>query len=133
MILDGFKKLSLMQGDAFISITSNATAFSKNVVLKMKSPEHIILLFNEETCQIAIQASDGSDPDSISFLKKGKKAANGVRTNNRELQDSLARRMDWDIENNIYRISGVYYGENQAMIFDLKDARPIQKKKTDKK
>lgn len=133
MILDGFKKLSLMQGDAFISITSNATAFSKNVVLKMESPEHIIFLFNEETCQIAIQACDGSDPDSISFLKKGKKAANGVRTNNRELQNSLAKRMDWDIENNIYRISGVYYSENQTMIFDLKDARPMQKKKTDKK
>ena len=132
MSLGGFKKISLMQGDAFVSITNNATAFSKNVVLKMKSPEHIVVLFNEETCQIAIQACDGTDSDSIPFLKKGKKAANGARTNNRELQNSLARRMNWDIENNIYRISGVYYDEDQAMIFDLKDARPMQKKKKNK-
>lgn len=123
MSLDGFKKISLMQNNMFMSITNNGIGFSKNTILELGSPKYVVMLFNRKTSQIALQSSDGNDSNALVFLKKDKKAANGVRINNRRLQSLLAKTMNWDIDNNIYRVSGIYSDTDQAMIFDLTNAK----------
>lgn len=48
--------------------------------------------------------------------------------NSKNLQYSLARQMDWDIERYIYRINGTYYEENNSMVFDLTTAKKSPKR-----
>lgn len=132
-MLEGFSKISLMSGAAFMSITDNGTSFNKNVVAKMNRPTHICLMFNEKERKLAIQACDEEDHDAIPFLKKNGNAKNGVRFNNRELQSNLAEMMEWDISSYNYRMDGVYDSTERAMIFDLNEARKLPKKNMMKK
>ena len=96
--------------------------------MKLGSPEKICLYFNRETKQLAVQPSKDNDLAAIPFLKKGKDPARGVRFNSKDLQYSLARLMDWDIDNNIYRISGSYDSESNIMLFSLNEATCTQKR-----
>lgn len=122
MDLSGFRKLELVGGEPFMSITDHATAFNQNAVVKLGSPETVCLLFNYQTKQLAVQPSNKNDTSSIPFMKPGRDPARGVRFNSKDLQNSLAKQMDWDLERYIYRITGEFVEENNVMIFDLKTA-----------
>ena len=128
MDMSGFEKIVLVGGEPFISITDRATAFNQNAIMKLGSPEKVCLYFNRETKQLAVQPSKDNDSAAIPFLKKGKDPARGVRFNSKDLQYSLARLMDWDIDNNIYRISGSYDSESNVMVFSLNEATCTQKR-----
>ena len=122
MDFSGFEKIRLIAGEPFMSITDHATAFNQNAVLKLGCPEKVCLFFNRETKQFAVQPSETNDISAISFMKPGRDPAKGARFNSKDLQFSLARQMGWDINEYIYRISGIYYEETNAMVFDLKNA-----------
>lgn len=128
MDLSGFKKLEIIAGEPFMSITDHATAFNQNAVIKLGCPEKVCLLFNYETKQLAIQPSDKDDTTAIPFMKPGRDAAKGARFNSKDLQYSLARQMGWDIDRYIYRINGAYYEENNVMVFDLTTATKSPKR-----
>lgn len=128
MNMTGFEKIILVGGEPFISITDRATSFNQNAVIKLGEPEKVCLFLNRETKQLAVMPSKSDDSSAINFLKKGKDPSRGVRFNSKDLQYSLARLMDWDIDNNIYRITGEYDAESNVMIFSLSEATCTQKR-----
>lgn len=128
-MLDGFKKVQILQGNSFVSITSNGINFNGNVIFHMQKTKYVIFLLNADEQQIAIQKCDGKEEDKISFFREGSNWKNGVRINNRELQQMITRMMGWDLDKYNYRADGIYSDKDNAMIFDLKNARKFNKRR----
>ena len=128
-MLDGFKKVQILQGNSFVSVTNNGINFNGNVVFHMQKTKYVTFLLNTDEKQIAIQKCDDKEEDKISFFRDGSNWKNGVRINNRELQQTITRMMNWDLDAYNYRADGIYSDNDDAMIFDLKNARKFNKRR----
>ena len=111
-----------------MSVSNNGISFNKNVVIKMNRPEIVRLLMNEEQLQFAIQATTDNDDSTISFYNDNIDIRNGIRTHNRDLENTLAQLMEWDLDSFVYRVDGVYLEKENAMLFELKKARTFPKR-----
>ena len=128
-MLDGFVEIPILQGSSFMSVTDNGLNFNKNVVKHMQRAERIRLLCNVNKKQIAIQKCDSGNENSIPFYRDEKNLQNGVRFNNREVQQMIATMMDWDLSQYNYRVDGFLSADNRTIIFNLNNARKFDKKK----
>ena len=128
-MLEGFLEIPILQGSSFMSVTDNGLNFNKNVVKHMQKVARIRLLCNPVKKQIAIQESDSSNENSIPFYRDEKNLQNGVRFNNREVQQMIATMMDWDLSQANYRVDGFLSADSKAIIFNLNNARKFDKKK----
>ncbi len=128
-MLSGFTKVQILQGSSFMSITNNGINFNGNVVFHMQKTKYVIFLLNTTDQQIAIQKCDDEEDGKILFFRDGTNWRNGVRINNRELQQMIARMMSRDLDKYNYRADGVYSDDDHAMIFDLKNARSFNKRR----
>ena len=127
-MLENFKPIQIVKGIAFMSVSNNGISFNKNVVIKMNRPEIIRLMMNEEQLQFAIQATTDNDDSTMSFYNDNIDIRNGIRTHNRDLENTLAQLMDWDLDSFVYRVDGVYLEKENAMLFELKKARRFPKR-----
>ncbi len=127
-MLENFKPIQIVKGIAFMSVSNNGISFNKNVVIKMNRPEIVRLLMNEEQLQFAIQATTDNDDSTISFYNDNIDIRNGIRTHNRDLENTLAQLMEWDLDSFVYRVDGVYLEKENAMLFELKKARTFPKR-----
>ena len=128
-MLNGFTKVQILQGNSFVSVTNNGINFNGNVVCHMQKTKYVHFLLNANEKQIAIQKCDENDESQILFFRDGSNWKNGVRINNRELQQMIARMMGWDLDSYNYRADGIYSADDNAMIFDLKSARKFNKRR----
>ncbi len=128
-MLSGFTKVQILQGSSFMLITNNGINFNGNVVFHMQKTKYVIFLLNTTDQQIAIQKCDDEEDGKILFFRDGTNWRNGVRINNRELQQMIARMMSRDLDKYNYRADGVYSDDDHAMIFDLKNARSFNKRR----
>ena len=127
-MLENFKPIQIVKGIAFMSVSNNGISFNKNVVIKMNRPEIVRLMMNEEQLQFAIQATTDNDDSTMSFYNDNIDIRNGIRTHNRDLENTLAQLMDWDLDSFVYRVDGVYLEKENAMLFELKKARTFPKR-----
>lgn len=58
-----------------------------------------------------------------------KNLQNGVRFNNREVQQMIATMTDWDLSQYNYRADGFLSEDGKTMVFNLNNARKFDKKK----
>mgnify|MGYP007069921660 CR=1 FL=1 len=130
-LLEGFIKLPISSGNAFLSVTNNGLNFNGTVVSRMKKAKKIILLLNVAKHQIAIQEVNEKDEETnagILFFKDETDLTSGIRLNNREIQQRIAIMMNWNLEEYNYRADGFYVEDEHAMIFDLNSARRFKKR-----
>lgn len=127
-MLEGFKPIELMTGSPVLSVTSNGLSFNKNVANRMGRPEYIRFMINASTKQLAIQKTDETDAVGVQFIKKNIDNRNGVRYNNRDLENTIETLMGWDLSTKTYRIDGIYQEDDHAMIFNLLTARAFPKR-----
>lgn len=125
-MLEGFKQYNLTIGTASVSITSNGIAFSKSTVVKMEKSPYVKFYIDDNEKRIAIQKAQKDDDGAIGFYN-GQKIIS-VRWNNRELLKTIAKMMGWNLDGMIYKVDGDYIPEEEAMIFDLKNAEQIPSK-----
>ena len=127
-MLEGFVEVPILQGSSFMSVTDNGLNFNKNIVKHMQRAESIKLLRNSSKKQLAIQKCDKNAENSIAFYRDEKNLTNGVRFNNREVQQMIATMMDWNLNEYNYRIDGFLADDGETMIFNLNCARRFSKK-----
>ena len=127
-MLEGFVEVTILQGSSFLSVTSNGLNFNKNVVKHMKRAESIKIFCNSAKKQLAIQKCGKDDENSISFYRDEKNLTNGVRFNNREVQQMIATMMNWNLNEYNYRAYGFLADDGETMIFDLNNAGRFPKK-----
>ena len=125
-MLDGFKQFNMSVGKASVSITENGVSFSKTCVLKMEKCRYVKFFIDEENKRIAIQKALKNDDGSIPFYNEQKIIS--VRWNNKELLKTLAKMREWELKGNIFRTDGDYIPEDEAMVFDLKEAERTSSK-----
>lgn len=125
-MLEGFKQYNMTIGTASVSITENGIAFSKTTIIKMNKVPYVKLLIDEEGKRIAIQKALENDEGAIGFYNNQKIVS--VRWNNKELLKTIAKMMNWELSGNVYRVDGDYVAEEEAMIFDLKEAEKSSSK-----
>jgi len=124
-MLEGFKKVNMVTGLPSLSITKNGITFNKPSIVKLGKPAYVYLLQNEEKRKLAVQVCDEKDSDAVPFLKDTDKSVLSVRWNNSDLLKTISQWMDWDLDNEGYRVEGDYYKEESAMIFDLNQAKKL--------
>lgn len=128
--LSKFKKKSLTSGEPYLSITEAGITFNKNCLLKLNSPEKVLLYVNESSKEIFITPSD--DEDSVLFVSsKRKDHAAYVRWNNIDFRDEL---FEWAVYFNCkitqetgVKVVGTYVPDNNGILFEFKLARPLRK------
>ena len=118
-ILDSFKKINLNSSGPAVSISSYGLTFNKTVVETMSLTNYVVLLLDETSKRIAIQASENSE--DIPFCVNKSNRVN-ARINNKEFARKLFKLMDWELSDGSYRVVGTWYPDDKVYIFDLKEA-----------
>lgn len=121
-VLDGFKTFNFSEGTAYVSVTSNGVTFNKAVVMKLGYPKYVVLLIDETSKRIAVQACEEGTENAVNFYKPKKANVISVRWNGRDLLNTIKGMMQWDLDKNSYRAEGELIREEKAMLFDLNQA-----------
>lgn len=125
-ILDSFVSYNFSAGAPYVSITSNGVTFNKAVVIKLGFPEHAVLLLDAENKRIAVQSCDSTTPNATTFYKEKKSHVISVRWNGRDLLNTLQEITGWDLKKSSgYRVDGTFLKDEHAVLFDLKEAKPL--------
>lgn len=125
-LLDGFTPFDFDEGMPYVSVTSNGVTFNRSVVTKLGYPSHALLLINDVSKQVAIQACTESTPKAASFFKEKKSGVISVRWNGKDLLNTLQHLMGWNLKENGYRIDGTHLKEENAILFDLTQATELR-------
>ncbi len=124
-LLDGFSTFNFDEGAPYVSVTKNGLTFNKGVIMKLGYPSHALLLINNDTKQLAIKVCDESTPNSAPFYKSNGKGILSVRWNSKDLLQTIKNLTGWDLEMESYRAAGTLLREENAMLFDLSRATPM--------
>ena len=125
--LSQFRTVELIKGNPTISVTKNGITFSQAAIQKLSKPEFVEFLINDKNKIIAVVKKDAESENSFHFYAPNKKVLS-VRISNKELRNQILEIMDWDLSTGEgYKIEGEYDKENQALFFDLKEARPLNR------
>ena len=124
-LLENFKPFNFNEGVPYVSITNHGITFNKSVVMKLDYPKFALLLIDANSKQIAVKSSSELVPNAVPFYKEKKSNVISVRWNGRDLLNTIQEMMGWDLEKNSFRIDGSLLKEENAMIFDLKTAKPL--------
>ncbi len=125
-VLDSFVSYNFNAGVPYLSVTSNGVTFNRSVVIKLGYPKHVVLLVDAEGKRIAVQACDDTTPNAVAFYKKKKSNVISVRWNGRDLLNTIQELTGWKLKQSSgYRVDGVLLKDERAMLFDLKEARPL--------
>lgn len=126
-LLEGFKPFNFNEGVPYVSVTSNGMTFNKSVIMKLDYPEHVILLIDEKSKRIAVQACPPDTSNAAPFYnKERKKNVLSVRWNGRDLLNTIQSIMNWDLTQCGYRIDGILLKDDHAMLFDLNRASELK-------
>ena len=125
MDLQNFIPFDFTEGAAYVSVTKNGLTFNKAVMSKLNFPRYTVLLINKAECQIAIQGYDVETPRAVPFYKVTDGKAFSVRWNGKDLLNTIAEMMNWDLNKNAFRIDGKLLPEERAILFDLTQARNL--------
>ena len=85
----------------------------------MSLPNYVVLLLDEDSKRIAIQASENRE--DIPFCVNKSNRVN-ARINNKDFARKLFKLMNWELSDGSYRVAGTWYSEEKVFIFNLKEA-----------
>lgn len=125
-MLSGFKSFNFNEGVPYVSITPHGVTFNKSVVMKLDYPKYALLLIDESTKRIAVQACDAYTPNAAQFFKEKKSNVISVRWNGRDLLNTLESMMNWNLSKVGYKVEGILLKEERAMLFDLANATELK-------
>lgn len=125
MALENFVAFDFTEGAAYVSVTKNGLTFNKAVMSKLNLPRYATLLINGVDRQIAIQGYDFEIPRSVPFYKGTDNKPVSVRLSGKDLLNTIAEMMQWDLNNNSYRIDGKLLSADRAVVFDLTQAKNL--------
>lgn len=117
-MLSGFKPISITSGFPTLTLTKNGVGFNKAAILKMDGPHFVRVAINAEKNMLALIPCGEDDEYATSFAKDGKKTIN-VRWNSRDFANTIAEMAKWDGASRGKKVTGQYYADENALIFDL--------------
>ena len=102
--------------------------FVKAITETLGYPPYVRFLANTKGQQFAIQIGRGNESNTYKFSKPKEKQKTAILIQNEILMSVVWDMMpEWDRETK-YIITGTYSKEDKAIIFNLKDALPYERK-----
>lgn len=129
MNFEAFKPVNLTVGFPSVSITSNGVTFSKAAIVKMGTPEYVMLMINEADKQLAIIETEKDTENATQFVRNKKNL--NVRYNNKDFLNTLEKLMGWNLAQQGYKALGEYFGDENALVFNLLAANSITGRETE--
>lgn len=124
-MLENFQPYNVSVGMPSVSFTPNGITFNKTAVVRMGKPEYVVLYINDIGRQIAIKKTDANDENATSFFKIKKNDVVSARWGSKELLHKIYNMMHWDVKKDSFKVNGVYYQEEEVMIFDLNNVERL--------
>ncbi|KFI86722.1 MULTISPECIES: hypothetical protein [Bifidobacterium] len=124
-LLDSFDVVPFVTGVSSMSVTKDGVSFNKTAIEKLGSPEYVQVLIDKANHRLAIVPCETGDEGARPFLRKGRTARAGVRWNNTDLKESIQGLTKWDLEQAGHKITGQFFPDDHAMVFDLDDSAEI--------
>lgn len=119
-----FKVFDFSEGLPNMSVTNNGVIFSKGVVSKLNKPEFITLMIDYNEKRIAIKACNEHIKTSVPFYKSDS-MFQYVRLSSKSLLQEIENLTGWNISMYKYKVIGTLLPDDNAMLFDLKEATEI--------
>lgn len=107
-----------------MSVTNNGVIFSKGVVSKLNKPEFITLMIDYDGKRIAIKSCNERIKTSVPFYNSNSQFSY-VRLASKSLLQEIVNLTGWHINMYKYKIIGTLLRDDNAMLFDLKEATEI--------
>ena len=127
-MLEGFEPLTIATGGMRMTVTKNGVSFSKGALEKLHCAQYVIPLIDRAGKRFAIAACKEEAKNAKRFYRDGG-TADGVRWNERDLITTLSDLVGKNLEEHGITVDGIYSGEDDALIFDLNNARPSRKRR----
>lgn len=121
--LDGFKRVQLVVGSPYLTVSKYGISFNKSVLSQLEYPEYVLILEKTQDKQLAIKVA-GTEEEGVQKFSKSKQTLN-VRWNNREYTKKLLHWGPNDYQAVGFKVPGEYLEEDNAMFFDFSRAEPI--------
>lgn len=128
-ILDGFKEVGeSVGGKLTMTIMLESVRFSKNVSSVLGFPEYVKVLVNYDEKKFAIQKCDEKDEHALRFATKRPGEASAVTLRNIDLLVATQKffefpELDDPTRIAFYALNGIYYSDDQAIVFDVETAK----------
>jgi hypothetical protein len=115
-----------VQGTPDMLVNINGLTFSKKLVEDMNYPAFVRSLIDAENKALAIQVCKQTDDKAIKFSKpRGEQSGSINIASNVLLRTTRTMLRDEWKDDNRYRITGIYFPDVKAMVFDLVSAKEM--------
>lgn len=128
-ILDKFTVIDLIKtrSASVATIYGNYLKFNVQTAAELRYPEYVQLLISTKDKQFAIRACREDAPNALPFSKPEGEQKNPIKFNTIAVVDMIRKMADWKVEDN-WNVPGVYFAEDNAIVYDVKAAtRPVSK------
>ncbi|WP_413476291.1 hypothetical protein [Latilactobacillus fuchuensis] len=126
MDLEKFKPVILTSGPSTMTIAKSGVSFSQASVIKLNKSEFVRILMNSDDRMILIEEASKEDEQAVPFFNPNRKVIT-ARWNYSDFNNSLSQMMEWDTDENTYKVHGTYLENEKAMLFDLNKAQILNK------
>lgn len=127
---DGFTRV-MSEGPAgfgdsiYFSVSERGLRLSAKAAQMLSPAKYAAIYFNEDEKVIAIQGQKEKGQGCFTISRNGK--SENAMLNARTLVRKLAKIMRWNMDRYIYRVSGVFEEDQNALFFELADAEKEKK------
>lgn len=122
-ILDKFTVIDLIKtrSASVCTITGTALKFNTQTAAELRYAPYIQVLINAKDKQFAIRACKENAPNAMPFSKPEGEQRYPIKISNAVIVDMLRKVIGWSAEEN-WNIPGVYFAEENALVYDLTTA-----------
>ena len=122
-ILSKFTVLDLVKtrSASVVNINGNMLKFNNATAAELKYPSHIQILMNPKDKQFAIRACKEDAPNAIPFSKVESQQKKPIRFSLPVAADLIRKWGEWTPAES-WNIPGIYFAEDNALVYDVKTA-----------
>jgi len=115
-----------MTGTPDIHITQNGITFTRRLIEDMGYPLYVTPMIDMKNKAFAIKECKATNEHAISFSKPKGEQKGAIITSSTAIRKMIRGLMgnQWD-KLNRYHVTGIWYAEAKAMVFDLNAAREL--------
>lgn len=129
-MLKDFKIVELQQPvkKNYITFEEVRMTVNRSTAEIMGFPSHVCLLLDAKNKRFALQACEPENSNSMKFSKKESEQAYAIFIKHEACVKTIRDIMNWS-SGSKYRVSGTYYPEEHAIVYELTKASQYKNKK----
>ena len=138
-VLSKFTVIDLVKtrSASIATITGNCLKFNKDTATELNNPPYVQVLINPKARQFAIRACKEDAPNAVPFFNSGKAKQYVIKISAAAVVDMIRKMTNWNAED-IWNVPGIYFAEEEALVYDLNTAtapasKPASKPATGKR